>query len=63
MSQYSQAGWYLPVIPALRGLRQEEWELQASRGYIVRPCLKIKKIRHPSTGHFVLLIKESMNEY
>jgi hypothetical protein len=33
----------MPVIPALRRLRQEECEFQVSLGYMVRPCLKEKK--------------------
>jgi hypothetical protein len=34
----------MPVIPALEILRPEDNKLQASLGYIVRPCLKkIKK--------------------
>jgi hypothetical protein len=37
-----QAWWYLTVIPALQGLRQEDGELEASLGYTVRPCLKTK---------------------
>jgi hypothetical protein len=32
--------WYMPVIPAIRRLRQFE----ASLGYIVRPCLKRPKV-------------------
>jgi hypothetical protein len=32
----SQAEWCPPVIPALRKLRQENWEFKASLGYIAR---------------------------
>jgi hypothetical protein len=32
-------------IPSLRRVKQENHELKASLGYIVRPCLKKKKIR------------------
>jgi hypothetical protein len=35
--------WLVPVIPALRRMRREDDEFQASLGYIVRPCLKKKK--------------------
>jgi hypothetical protein len=33
----------MPVIPALRRLRQEDHEFKTSLGYIARPCLKIKE--------------------
>jgi hypothetical protein len=32
--------WCTPVIPALRRLREEDQELEASLGYLVRPYLK-----------------------
>jgi hypothetical protein len=32
--------WCTPVIPTLRKWRQENCKLEASLGYIVRPCLK-----------------------
>jgi hypothetical protein len=34
----------MSVIPAFRGLRQEDQEFYAKLGYIKRPCLK-KKIK------------------
>jgi hypothetical protein len=36
----------MPIIPALGKLRQEDHELQASLGYLVRPCLKTKTNPH-----------------
>jgi hypothetical protein len=41
----SQAWWYLPVIPALRSLRQKDCQFQASLGSAARPCLKTKKTK------------------
>jgi hypothetical protein len=34
------AWWYMPVIPALRRLKQEDLEFEASLFKTVRPCLK-----------------------
>jgi hypothetical protein len=39
----SQAWWFIPVISALRRLRQEDHEFETSLGYTVKPCLKKKK--------------------
>jgi hypothetical protein len=36
----SGTGWWTSVIPALGRLRQEDHDIQASQGYIVRLCLK-----------------------
>jgi hypothetical protein len=38
----SREGWFLPVILALRRLRQKGCEFKASLGYIVNSCLKGK---------------------
>jgi hypothetical protein len=35
--------WCTPIIPELRGLRQENQRLEVSLGYTVRPHLKKKK--------------------
>jgi hypothetical protein len=36
-------GWYTPVTPSLRRLREEDHEAQSSLGYIVGCCIKKKK--------------------
>jgi hypothetical protein len=33
----------MPVIPALRRLKQKGHELETSLGYLARPCLKTKE--------------------
>jgi hypothetical protein len=40
---FCQAWQYMPVIPALRRLRQEDLEFKAMLGYVLRLCLKIKQ--------------------
>jgi hypothetical protein len=35
--------WYMPLIPALRRLRQEGHKFETSLDYILRPCLKTNK--------------------
>jgi hypothetical protein len=42
-SQKSQIRWYMSVIPALGRLRQKHLKLEASLGYLVRPCLNFFK--------------------
>jgi hypothetical protein len=37
------AWWYMPIIPALGMLREEDLKFQPSLGYTVRLCLKKKK--------------------
>jgi hypothetical protein len=35
--------WYIPLIPGLRKLRQEDEKFEADLGHIVRPCPKKHK--------------------
>jgi hypothetical protein len=35
--------WYMPVIPALRRVKQKDQELEASLGYRVKACVKKKQ--------------------
>jgi hypothetical protein len=47
----------MPIIPALRRLRQEFQELEASLGYTARPCLqkpKIKKLLSQKTENRIV---------
>jgi hypothetical protein len=44
-NKYSWVCWYTPVIPMLRRLRQEDWELELDLGYTVhgQPVWKTNK--------------------
>jgi hypothetical protein len=46
-----QAWWNMPIIPALRRLRQEHLESHASLGYTVRPSLKKKQKKRKNKEH------------
>jgi hypothetical protein len=35
--------WFMPVIPALGRMRQEDHKFKVNLGYLVRPCLKSLK--------------------
>jgi hypothetical protein len=42
----SQACWYMSVIPALGGLRQEDHEFKGTLVYIIRSCVKKLKTKN-----------------
>jgi hypothetical protein len=39
-SKFIWVWWHTPVMPALRRLKQEDHDFQASLGCIERPCVK-----------------------
>jgi hypothetical protein len=47
----------MPVIPALRRLRQENLEFEVSMKYMVRPCLKKKNVKDPAQSNTVNHLK------
>jgi hypothetical protein len=42
--------WYILIISALRGLRQEDHKFKASLGYIVKPFSKHKNQTNRTKG-------------
>jgi hypothetical protein len=51
---FYQAWWYIPVIPALRSLRQKDCKFKANLGWIGRPILKYQYIYFSGTGIWTL---------
>jgi hypothetical protein len=48
---YESSGWYKPVIPALRKLKQEDCKFKANLGNIGRSRFKKKKKKKGVTRH------------
>jgi hypothetical protein len=44
-SKISRIWWLMPIIPALKGLRQGALEFEVSLDYIARPCLKKQNMK------------------
>jgi hypothetical protein len=51
----------MPVIPALRRLRQEDHEFEANLSYIARPCLKTKQEHITTVTIMMMMIMASDN--
>jgi hypothetical protein len=50
----------MSIIPVLRRLRQKDHQIKANLGYIMRPCLKKKKIVIISGSKLVYTLQRPM---